>query len=208
MFITFEGGEGVGKTTIIKIIQKKLVDQNYDLVITREPGGTPKSEEIRKILLNDVNLTNEQRMDLFVLARIDHNQQVITPALKSGKIVISDRYFDSTFVYQGLMTNIEDFKKCVIKNLDAKIQIPNLTFIMDLDPEIAQNRLNKNKRDTNFLDNLPLNYHQKLRQAYLDVVEYKNQYFNEQFQKQEMVVIDANDSIDNIVTKIMSYIIK
>lgn len=208
MFITFEGGEGVGKTTLINIVKKRLQDLGYEVVITREPGGTKKAEEIRNILLTNENLTNEQRMDLFVEARIDHNNEIIKPNLKNNVIVISDRYFDSMFVYQGIFSSDEDFKLCVKKNLTSEIEIPDFTFIFDLEPEIAVKRLNDNNREKNFLDELPIQHHSKIRNGYLKLVEKKNEYFSFEFSKQKTVIIDANNSRDDIADNIMEYLQK
>lgn len=206
MFITFEGGEGVGKTTLINEIQKYFINSGKEIVVTREPGGTKKSEQIREILLTNQKLTNVERMDLFVSARIDHNLKVIAPALKKQKIVLCDRYFDSTFVYQGILQNQKQFSICVNKNLRNDIAIPDLTFILDLDPLTAQKRISNAKRDTNFLDDMPLDHHEKLRQAYIKLIDWKRKYFKSEFSTQKMVLIDASQSKEEIFTIVLNYI--
>lgn len=199
MFITFEGGEGVGKTTVLKAVKKYLDQNKIDAILTREPGGTKNSEKIRNKLLNNPNLTNKERLNLFVEARIDHNNEIIIPALNENKLVFCDRYFDSTFVYQGLILNEEEFIYCVKKNLNEKIRIPDYTFIFDLEPKIAHMRISENNRETNFLDNLSLKHHEKIRKGFLTLQEKKMKYFPKEFKNQKVIIIDATQSLEKMV---------
>ena len=207
MFITFEGGEGVGKSTIIKQLSQLLINNNIKFVITREPGGTKKSEEVRKILLSNKNLTSEQRAELFVSARIDHNQKVIIPKLSQNNIVLCDRYFDSTFVYQGLMISENQFDMVLKKNMNEFITVPDITFIFDIDPKIAQERLEKNNREVNFLDNLPIEHHNKIREYYLSLENKKLSRYPKYFSKTKTVIIDASKSVEEITNIILPYVL-
>ena len=143
-FITFEGGEGVGKTTQIKHLEKTLRDKGHDVIVTREPGGTPAAEEIRSLLSHKEHggtWSPEAEVLLLFAARAMHIKEVIAPALKAGKVILCDRYIDSTRVYQGHLQKLDmDF----IHALENKIvgdYIPDLTFIMDLEASKAMARV-------------------------------------------------------------------
>lgn len=207
MFITFEGGEGVGKTTLINNLTKFLETKQIDFVVSREPGGTKKSEEIREILLSNENLSWEQRMDLFIEARIDHNVEVIIPALEANKIVIVDRYFDSTFVYQGLNQSVDKFKTSVLKNLaHEQIKIPDITFVCNYDPLLARKRLSSNNREQNFIDKKPIEFHLKTQDSYLQLNDFKNKYFKEEFKNQKMITLDCSLELNQIIDQILKTI--
>lgn len=207
MFISFEGGEGVGKSTVLKLVTDKLKINGFDVVNTREPGGTKRAEEIREILLNNVDLTNSERMDLFVDARIDHNKEIIKKALQNNKIVLSDRYFDSTFVYQGILISDSDLEMAITKNNIENIEKPDLTFILDLDEKKAIERINRNNREKNFLDDLPLEHHSKVRNGFLMLEKLKKERYKDIFTNQHTVVINVNRSLDDIVDEIYQIII-
>ena len=135
MFITFEGIEGSGKSTQIKRVAEILSKNGYEIVLTREPGGSPGAELIRKLLVegDPDRWSPETEMLLFTAARRDHLEKTITPALKEGKIVISDRFADSTRIYQGATRG--DLRS-IVDNLH-KLMIgcePDLTIIIDIDP--------------------------------------------------------------------------
>lgn len=140
MFIVFEGVDGSGKSTQIKKINEYLKSKFYEVVLTREPGGTFSGELIR-----DIFLTNEFSADiqyiLMLAARAEHIDSVILPALQQGKIVLSDRYCDSTEVYQ---TSINQDLRWMSLRLTKNI-MPNITFLLDIEPEIALSRINKRK---------------------------------------------------------------
>ncbi len=201
MFITFEGGEGSGKSTAIKKIKELLVKDGYDVLLTREPGGTPISEDIRNVILDKKNTAMDKRTEilLFAASRRQHLVQKIWPALKEGKIVVCDRYLDSSLAYQGgaRNTKVEDVLKV---NLFATENTwPDITFLFDLKPEIGLARIHKNHRVDDRLDNEKMDFHLKVRAAFLKLAkQYKNRY----------VVIDASKSSDEIVKEVYKIIKK
>jgi len=136
LFITFEGLEGCGKTTQAKMLFDFLIKQKISSIYTKEPGGTKIGDKIRKILLDQKNdsMDYKTEMLLFLASRAENVRLIILPALKEGKIVISDRFYDSTTAYQGCGRGI-DLE--IIKNLNSLVvgkAIPDLTFILDIDP--------------------------------------------------------------------------
>ncbi len=150
-FITFEGGEGVGKTTQLKLVADELRKKGYDVITTREPGGTPLGEKIREILLKGEVDKMEPITEalLFTAVRANHVSRVIKPALESGKIVLCDRYYDTTSAYQGFahglgIDKMQDLYKLSIGNFE-----PNLTVIFDIDPTKSHGNLTEMNRFEN-----------------------------------------------------------
>ncbi len=150
-FITFEGGEGVGKTTQLTLVANKLREKGYDVLTTREPGGTPLGEKIREILLKgDVDkMTPMTEALLFTAVRNDHVSRIIKPAIDNGKIVLCDRYYDTTSAYQGFahglgINKMQDLYKLAIGNFE-----PNLTIIFDIDPNKSHGNLTEINRFEN-----------------------------------------------------------
>lgn len=163
-FITFEGGEGTGKTTQIQLLYDFLTKQGYDVVVTREPGGTEISEQIRNIILNKDNIKMDFKTEayLFCASRNQHLKEKIIPALEQGKIVLCDRYIHSSYVYQGLTCNNFAF----IYKLNKRFLEPDLTIYFDMLPENGLKRISENGRKTNRLDEKKLDYHNKVREGY------------------------------------------
>ena len=197
-FISFEGGEGSGKSTQIKILAKKL-SKKYKVVVTREPGGTPEAEKIRKLLVKDRGQKWSTVVEILLLyaARKDHIDRVILPNLKKGYWVLCDRYIDSTFAYQGIKKDvniklIKDLNKAIIGGL-----IPSLTFYLDIDPLIGLKRSKRRSNNETRYENLSIQYHKKIRSAFLKIAK-KN--------KKRVKIIDGNhDKVavsDNIWDKI------
>jgi len=200
-FITIEGPDGAGKTTQIKLLRDYLVDKGYEVVMTREPGGTPLAEKIRNLLLDPasgkVYPTTEAL--LYAASRAQHVAEVILPALQAGKIVLCDRFVDSSIVYQGLGRGLDP--QAIIKvNLFATQGLtPHLTILLDLTPEEGLARLVKrNREEHQELDRLEqesLDFYRKVRQGYLDLVKENPARFE---------VIEASDSIENINRQIIA----
>ncbi len=197
-FISFEGGEGSGKSTQIKILAKKL-SKKYKVVVTREPGGTPEAEKIRKLLVKERGQKWSTVVEILLLyaARKDHIDRVILPNLKKGYWVLCDRYIDSTFAYQGIKKDvniklIKDLNKAIIGGL-----IPSLTFYLDIDPLIGLKRSKRRSNNETRYENLSIQYHKKIRSAFLKIAK-KN--------KKRVKIIDGNhDKVavsDNIWDKI------
>ena len=148
LFITFEGGEGVGKTTQTKIISEKLKQKGYNVITTREPGGTMLGEKIREILLKgEVNkMSPETEALLFTAVRRDHYENVIKPNVDAGNIVICDRYMDTTNAYQGYAHGLGIEKMEQLYHLAIGDFKPNLTIIFDIDPSKSHGNLTEINR--------------------------------------------------------------
>ena len=145
LFITLEGIEGAGKSTVIDFIENFITSSGYDVVKTREPGGTAIGEQVREILLNKNNdkLTDDTELLLIFAARAQHLSEIILPNLTSNKIVLCDRFIDASYAYQGAGRGIEQSKINLLENWVMPDIKPDLTFLLDLDPKIAFERTNK-----------------------------------------------------------------
>jgi dTMP kinase len=171
-FITFEGIEGCGKSTQAKKLHQFFLDQRIDVILTREPGGSAAGEKIRDILIDDKIPTLEVKTELLLnfAARIEHVEKVIKPAIAAGKIVICDRFFDSTYAYQGSAMGL-DYK--LIDDLRQKILgdfAPDLTFLINVPIEEAFERI-KNRSDNNRYEKLGLDFHKKVCDGFLKMAK-------------------------------------
>ena len=176
--ITFEGIDGSGKTTQINLLEKKFIEAGYSFIILREPGGTDLSEKIRKILLdrNNMQLSSITESLLFVAARSQLMSEKILPALKKDQLVICDRFMDSTVAYQGYGRELD---KKIINQLNefaTNTLIPDLTFIFDVDPLEAKNRLKD--KDNDRMESLDLDFYNKVRNGYLEIAKFNQQRCN------------------------------
>lgn len=188
MFITLEGPEGSGKTSAAKTIVKELEARGFSVLFTREPGGTPIAEQIRSVILDKANTKLDARAEalLYAASRRQHLVEKVLPALAEGKIVICDRYIDSSLAYQGGARGLGIDEVLNINMFATENKFPDLTLLFDLDPEIGLARINLNKnREVNRLDLEKLDFHKKVRQTFLDLSKrYAKRY----------VVIDASKS--------------
>ncbi|MBN2478987.1 MAG: dTMP kinase [Parachlamydiales bacterium] len=165
MFITFEGGEGSGKTTLISSIKDYLEKKNLKICLTREPGGTKLAEDIRIVVLKPRNelVYPKAELCLYLASRAQHIKQIILPALKENKIVLCDRFNDSSVVYQGHARGLGidmvlDFSSFILEGL-----VPNLTFYLDIDPKIGLSRV---KRSLDRIEQEDISFHQKIREGF------------------------------------------
>jgi dTMP kinase len=176
MFITFEGGEGSGKTTLIQTLVKWLKEQHIDCVATREPGGSDIAEKIRAIILDQQNTHMRARTEalLFAAARVQHLEETVIPALEKGKVVLCDRYIDSSLAYQGHARGLS-FDAILKINTFALEHMPDITVYINSDPQIGLARIKS--RENNRLDLEQLDFHQKVREGYLLLAKmYPNRY--------------------------------
>jgi dTMP kinase len=175
-FITFEGGEGSGKSTQIRHLQNALEKDGLSVLVTREPGGSPGGEAVRHVLLSGAAepLGPEMEAILFSAARSDHVETIIRPALTSGVTVLCDRFFDSTRVYQGVNGGID---LAFVKHLEAiacEDCWPDITIILDLDPEEGMRRADKRRKDGIMPDRFEkdgLSLQRSRREAYLQIAK-------------------------------------
>ncbi|MES2906223.1 MAG: dTMP kinase [Pseudomonadota bacterium] len=170
-FITLEGGEGAGKSTLARGLQQKFEEKNITVVMTREPGGTPKGEEIRKVLLSGAasKMGSMTEALLFAAARDEHLKEIIRPALEEDKVVICDRFADSTRVYQGYVGGVE---RQMIERMDKLIvgdTQPDLTFIVDIAPEKGLARVKLRAGRTDRFESEEIGFHRKIRAAFFDI---------------------------------------
>lgn len=169
-FFTVEGGEGCGKTTLSNRLVQELGRRGHSVLHTREPGGTALSEKLRDLVLNpksDVPICDQAEMLLFLTARVQHLHELILPALREGKVVICERFNDSTLAYQGYARHLgeEDVEK--ICDLVCNHIAPDCTILLDLDPEVGFSRFENRDR----LEREELQFHLEVRQGYLHLFD-------------------------------------
>jgi dTMP kinase len=174
VFITFEGPEGAGKTTVIKNLYKRLVDEGQKVVLTREPGGIRIAEKIREIILDN----DHQEMDaktealLYAAARRQHLAEKVVPALRDGIIVLCDRFVDSSLAYQGHARGLGIDAVLSINEFAIGETMPDLTVFFDIKPEVGLARIAANdKREENRLDKESLHFHQKVYEGYQELIQ-------------------------------------
>lgn len=174
-FITFEGIEGSGKSTQVKKLHEFFLSKNQNSVLTREPGGVAASERIREILIDEKIEKLEAKTELLLnfAARLEHVEKLIKPALSKGSIVISDRFFDSTYAYQGNAFGLDENLIDNIRKMIIEDFAPDITFLIDLPVEAAFERI-KNRSDNNRYEKLGLDFHKKVREGFLQLAK-KNQ---------------------------------
>ena len=201
MFITLEGPEGSGKTTAVKAAVARLQELGYQVVQTREPGGTPIAEQIRNVILDKANTTMDPRTEalLYAASRRQHLVEKVWPAIKEGKIVICDRYLDSSLAYQGGARGLGVDNVLNVNLFATEGTWPDLTLLFDIDPNLGLERIAKNaQREVNRLDLEKIEFHNKVRRTFLDLSKrYPDRY----------VVIDASKSIEEVQKATMDAIL-
>ena len=201
MFITLEGPEGSGKTTAVEAAVKKLQEMGYEIVRTREPGGTPIAEQIRNVILDKNNTSMDGRTEalLYAASRRQHLVEKVWPALKEGKIVICDRYLDSSLAYQGGARGLGIDKILNINLFATENTWPDLTLLFDIKPEIGLARISANAdREVNRLDLEKIDFHNKVRESFL----YLAKRFPDRY-----VIIDASQSREQVAKDTMEAIL-
>ncbi|CAN7285561.1 dTMP kinase [Rhizobium sp. LjRoot258] len=175
LFVTFEGGEGAGKSTQIRRLAEALRGRGYEVLLTREPGGSPGAEAVRHVLLSGAAEAFGTRMEaiLFAAARNDHVEEVIRPALMSGKVVLCDRFMDSSRVYQGVTGNLESEFIEALQRAAVNGIVPDCTLILDLPAraglERARRRGAAGDVSPDRFEKEELETHEKRREAFLDI---------------------------------------
>jgi len=199
LFITFEGPEGSGKTTQIHPLADYLRTEGWDVLTLREPGGTPISEQVRAILMNLANTAMHPRTEilLFLAARAQLVEEVIRPALAQGKIVLCDRYADSTLAYQGYGhgTDLDTLRR-LLHFATGGLQ-PDLTFLLDVDPLIGLHRKRK-EGEWNRLDACGEQFHQRVRDGYRQLA---------QAEPQRWIIVDAAQPPDAVQSVLRQHVL-
>jgi dTMP kinase len=192
VFITFEGGEGSGKSTQTKLLKEWLEKDNEKVLLTREPGGTPLGNQLRDILLDNKtgNISPRAEALMYAADRANHVYTTIRPALEKGEVVISDRYFDSSVAYQGAGRVLSPAEVARISRWATESLTPTLTIIMDLPAEIGLARL----QSTDRLESEPLAFHERVRHEYLNLAYQDPERF---------IIVDASQSIEQIHQEII-----
>ncbi|WP_422397540.1 dTMP kinase [Spiroplasma endosymbiont of Labia minor] len=208
MFVTFEGIDGSGKTTIIKLLIDKIRQRGYDVISTREPGGDEIAEQIRNVVLdvNNKNMSPWAEALLYIAARKQHLDSTIIPALKNNKIVICDRFMDSTTVYQGFarglgMEEVDEIQRIVLNHAT-----PDVTIFFDINPDQARQRINERQKAEDRLDSENLAFHKKVYEGYQILISQNSdrikivdarQEINDVIQKVEFIILEAIESVLN-----------
>jgi dTMP kinase len=204
MFITFEGGEGSGKTTQIRLLSEALTARGIDHLVTREPGGTPLAEKIRPLLVESPPAGEDwhplAETLLFLAARVQHWEQRIKPALTAGKWVICDRFIDSTLIYQGVAKGLGvDYLAALHRMIGGSAWLPDRTFVLDIDPELGLRRAKARQDAEQRFEALDLDFHQRLREGFLALARTAPERY---------AVVDANQVPEKIAKEILANALK
>ncbi|MBF7025883.1 dTMP kinase [Staphylococcus kloosii] len=197
-FITFEGPEGSGKTTVLQQVAAKLKGE-FETIVTREPGGVSTGEQIREILLEGGDMDERTEALLFAASRREHLVGKVIPALDQGKVVLCDRYIDSSLAYQGYARGIGVEEVKAINEFAINGLYPDLTIYLDVSVEVGRERIVSNLREQNRLDQEDVAFHEKVVEGYHKVIDSDASRF---------VVIDANQNIDDVVDATYKSILK
>lgn len=200
LFITFEGPEGAGKTTVIAEIDKRLERMGKDTVLTREPGGIRISEKIRSIILDNAHQEMDGRTEalLYAAARRQHLVEKIIPALEEGMIVLCDRFVDSSLAYQGFARGLGMDEVMSINQFAIEDKMPDLTIFFDISPEEGLQRIEANAgREQNRLDNETLQFHKNVYEGYERLLE---KY------AERIVSIDASKPLSEVIENVWKLI--
>jgi dTMP kinase len=191
-FFSVEGCEGAGKSSIITLVSEYLSSKGYEVITSREPGGIEIAEQIRSVILDKKNTMMDGRTEalLYAAARRQHLVEKVIPSLNDGKIVICDRFIDSSLAYQGYARGLGIEEVLAINNFAIDRVFPDLTIFLDIAPEIGLSRIHAHRgREINRLDLESLAFHQKVREGYLEV---------EKLFPERIVKIDASFQIEEV----------
>lgn len=209
LFITLEGPDGSGKSTIINMIEEYLDKKGIRHISTREPGGIDIAEQVREVILNKKNTAMDKRTEalLYAASRRQHLAERVIPALEQGNLVICDRFVDSSLAYQGYAREIGMEEVMRINEFAIEGYMPDLTLYLDIEPQIGLDRIAKNKeREVNRLDLEKLDFHNKVREGYFKLLEaYPNRIKKIDASKEiDLVFEDVKRLIDYKVTEALS----
>ncbi len=195
-FVTFEGGEGSGKSTIINKLKEYYTNKGLDVCLTREPGGVKIAEQIRNVILDCDNTDMNPKTEaiLYAASRVEHLDKKVIPALEKGNLVLCDRYLDSSLVYQGYARGL-GIDRVMQINMFAADYLPDVTFFFDIKPIDAFKRIKANNREENRLDLEKMDFHEKVYAGYD---------FLQKAHTDRIIRIDANRTIDEVLKDIIN----
>ena len=197
LFITFEGGDGCGKTTQIELLNKYLKNKGFDTLLTREPGAKGLGVKLREILLNyDGEVSPQCESFLFLADRAQHIDCIIKPALKEGKIILCDRHTDSTVAYQGYGRGLDIEEIKTLNNIATGGLKPDLTIVLDVDVETSMQRVGKEK---DRMESAGIEFFERVRNGFLKIAEQE---------PKRVKVISSSDTVENIHKQIVDLVEK
>ena len=173
LFISFEGNDGSGKSSVIKAVHKELIEQGYDVILSREPGGSKIAEKIREIILDKDNLGMDDWTEalLYAASRREHLQKTVIPALEKGQIILCDRFLDSSLAYQGKARKLGIENVYKMNEYATNGLLPDLTLLVCVRPEIGLERIGKNRGEKDRLELETIEFHHNVYDGYLEVLE-------------------------------------
>ena len=199
LFITFEGADGCGKTTQLNLLKEYLQQNNYEVVLTREPGGKGLGEKVREILLNyDGEVSDRCESFLFLADRAQNIDVIVNPAVDAGKIVLCDRHTDSTVAYQGYGRGLDIERINKLNDIAANGRKPDLTFVFDIDTETSMKRVGKEK---DRMESAGLEFHNRVRQGYLEIAkpkQFKSNWNNRKLWKNQYKIYSKYNTFSKI----------
>ncbi|RKJ66868.1 dTMP kinase [Butyricicoccus sp. 1XD8-22] len=202
LFITFEGPEGAGKSTVLQQIVKRMQVEKIEVLATREPGGIEIAEKIREVILNPAHTAMNERAEalLYAAARSQHFYEKVLPALQKGKLVLCDRFIDSSLAYQGYARGIGIDEVLTINEFAIGKRLPDVTILFDIEPEVGLARIQSHSsREVNRLDVESLAFHNKVREGYQEVIK---RY------PERIKVVNADQSLEQVVEEVWNILTK
>ena len=194
LFITIEGNDGSGKSTVIASLKEQLAKLNVEVIYTREPGGSYVAEKIREVILDNDNIAMDDRTEalLYAASRRQHLIETVFPALELGKLVVCDRFIDSSLAYQGVARGLGIDNIYEMNQFATEGFMPDLTIYLLVDPQVGIDR-KSNQKELDRLEHEKLEFHTKVYNGYLELAErFKNR----------VVIIDANCSVDEECSRV------
>jgi dTMP kinase len=200
LFITIEGPDGSGKTSVVKEVSKKLQEININHITTREPGGIDIAEQIRGIILDKANTAMDAKTEalLYAAARRQHLVEKVIPTINQGAHVICERFVESSLAYQGSGRQLGIDEVFSINQFAIGNFMPNLTIFLDIDPQVGLKRINDHRIELDRLDLETLDFHQRVYAGYQKVKE---------LFKERMIIVDANRTLEDVINDVFQIIV-
>lgn len=195
LFITFEGNDGSGKSSALQTVKQELLELGYDVIYTREPGGSPIAEKIREVILDKDNVGMDPKTEalLYAASRREHIVKTILPALEAGKVILCDRFLDSSLAYQGYSRDLGLENVLEMNQFATEGLYPDLTILVCTRPEIGMSRIKKDERDMDRLELEKMTFHNKVYDGYIAL--------SEKF-KDRIVVINGEQTKEQVLSDV------